>query len=200
MKKDILQKGIILPLIIGIVLAVAFFIFLRGTNVFQPLADNTIVAYHDDVNASAEMVSVDNINKCKINDNIGTLSAVDNSIGTLTSADDSYMVRYKADFANMISSVSFVDGVAFGDGVAFLEVTSEIGERIVSFGDVTYNGTFGEHKYTYVASKEYDGKYKLMSEASNLMDENNGFILIYQEKENGGLSSKYVALVYEEVA
>lgn len=190
MKKDILKKGIVLPLIIGIVLSVAFFIFLRSTATFYPLEKGTAIANHDAVSVESNMVDKADLSACKANDNIGTI----------TVGDESYVVRYNCDYSNMISSISFVDGVAFGDGVAYLETTSKIAERVLNSGDVTYNGTFGEHNYTYIASKEYDGKYKLISEASNLMDENNGFILIYQAKENGGLSSKYTALIYEEVA
>lgn len=185
MKKDILQKGIILPLIIGVILAFAFFIFLRDTTAFQPVAEKTQIAFHDDKSVDNEMVVRDDLKLCRENDNIGSIIA----------GDDSFIVRYNADYSNMINSVSFVDGAAFGDGVSYLEITSDIVDKIMSAEILSYSGTFGEHRYMYAGSKNYSGKYAV---TADLPEINKGIVFIYQAKDNGGLSSKYTALFFEE--
>ncbi len=186
MKEKILKKGVILPLVIGIVLAVAFSIFLHNTTLFQPVSDGTVMAYHDEIGADADIVEKDRISDYSANDCIGSISA----------GDEVFVVRYNADYANSASSLSFIGGTEIGKGISYLQTNSYDIDKLTKVKHMDYSGAFGEHKYAYSYSKEYPSKQALLSDNTDI---NKGIILVYQSVEGYGLSSSYTALAYEEV-
>lgn len=185
MKKEILQKGVVLPLIIGFALAVAFFIFLHETDLIKPISDGAQVAYHDQLGADSVAVKRDKISEYSTND----------CIGTITAGED-YLVRYNADYSNMISSFSFVDGQEFGKGVTYLCANSTLADAVKKTKFCTYDGPFGRHSYQYRESKEYYGVYSAIEDKQ---DYPLGLVVIYQPKQGNGISSTYKALIFEEV-
>lgn len=187
MKEKILKKGVLLPLIIGIVLAIAFSVFLQSTDIFKPVSDGVVLAYHDDIGADADVVERDRLGDYKPND----------VLGSITADDESIVVRYKADYANTASSLSLENGVEFGKGVCYVEANYSIVDKLLNADKLVYSGAFGEHKYRYVDTKEYPSKQALYN-AEN--DVNKGMVFIYRTVTGYGLSSNYTALIFEEVA
>lgn len=187
MKKEILTKGIVLPLIIGIVLAVVFFVFLSNSDMLNLVSEGTQFAYHDAIGADAKPVDVDRLSKCKPND----------SLGAITFGDDNIVVRYNADYSNTINALSFVDGVEFGYGVSYLEANEDAARALKKARNCTYDGTFGKHKYSYVEAREYDSRYLALMDAPSI---NSGIAILYRPIVDYGLTSGYTVLVFEEVA
>lgn len=185
MKKEILKKGIILPLIIGIVLSIAFFLFLSNADVFNPISDGAVLAYHDEIGADSTVDSKDRLTDYSVND----------AIGTITSGED-YLVRYNADYANMISSLSYIDGAKFGSGITYLSANSTIASKLADVKFCTYDGPYGRHSYQYRETKKYKGEYSAISDD---LDYSNALVVIYQARDKYGISSQYSAMIFEEV-
>lgn len=187
MKKEILQKGIILPLIIGIVLAIVFSVFLLNSNLFGVVSDGTVVAYHDNSNANGDIVKVDSIKYCKAND----------VLGNFTFGSEELLVRYNADYANTISCVSFVDGAEIGSGVSYFTINQDDAKALKSAKRIGYEGTFGKSEYTYSTTKTYAS---LFAAKNDLTQIDKGLVFLYQAQSGNGLTSDYTALIFEEVA
>lgn len=186
MKKDILQKGIVLPLIIGVVLAVAFFAFLRSTDMFDFVNHNTVIAYHDTVVESPQLAQHDHISDYCTND----------YIGTITANGESAMVKYHADYSNTTGSFSLVDGAGFGNGINYLLANYDVAQMLEQDGKFTYSGSFGDHSYKLADTKEYSSEHALLADNHNI---GNGVVVYYQLRSGNGLSSDYRALLFEEV-
>lgn len=186
MKKDILRKGIILPLIIGIVVAIAVFCALLGTDNFFPVNKQTAIAYFDNLR--------DKENK---EENVGFFNLKnDQCIGVMNFGDDALNIIYKSNYTNMIDGVSMVDGSPFGkDGICYLTVLENSIQNLDN-QKITVDSSFGKYTYKFVekyeANNENDVKLKHI-------DTKKGIVLYYQKAEKYGFSSKYEALVYEEV-
>lgn len=186
MKEKILKRGLILPAIIGIILAIAFFLFLHSTDMFDLVPAGSVIAYHDDLSTDSTMVEAEYVSDCKPNDNLGTLTYGDNSI----------MVRYCSDYSNLINCVSLQKGSELDmGGLSYVEATSALGTAIGDSYVLIYDGTFGRHKYTYYDTKEYSSEYAMMQDD---IDTDNGLVVYYQESNGYGLSNTYKALIYEE--
>lgn len=187
MKKEILTKGVLLPLIIGIVLAVVFFVFLSNTNALKPVSDGTVFAYRDEIGADSAIVEVDKLSSCKANDCIGSFNA----------SGEDIIVRYNADYSNMMNALSFVDGVEFGNGVAYLKANESVADSMKNAKKCIYSGTFGTHTYVYSQTKEYDSEHLALMDAQSI---SSGVIVLYQPVEKYGLTSSFNAVIFEEVA
>jgi hypothetical protein len=187
MKKEILYKGIVIPLIIGIILGVAFFFVLRTTDVFKPVSSGTQIAYHDSILDSADVVLANSVDELEPNDAIGTISFGDSSLN----------LRYCCDYSNMISCYSLEKGSAtFGEaGVAYLKAYAGNVENLGK-KNITINSIFGTYKYKYVDSFEFKNEYEITSYMPNL---GKSLVVYYQKSDGNGISSSYEAIVYEEV-
>lgn len=187
MKEKILKKGVLLPLIIGIVLAVAFSVFLHNTTIFQPFSDDTVLAYHDKLDASNDLVEKDKISDYSANDYMGAIYA----------NDDTFVVRYMADYANSANAICFISGVELGKGVSYLQVNYSDVDKLMKADNLVVSNADNEYKYSYAYSKKYPSKQALLSDN---VDMSKGLVLVYQSVEDYGLSSDYSALYFKEVA
>lgn len=185
MKKDILHKGIIFPLLTGIVVAIAVFCAFLGMDNFFPVKNQTAISYFDILENNKQEENIDFFNLKN-----------DQNIGTIKIGDKTLNVRYKSNYSHMIDSVSMVDGSPFGKvGLCYLNVL----ENSISNQDkkiITVDSSFGKYTYRFVEKYEANNENDIM--LKNL-ETKKGIVIYYQKAEKYGFSSKCEALVYEEV-
>lgn len=187
-KNDIIAGIIIIPIVLGIVFGIAFFLFFRGNaDVLLPIHEGTVFAYHDEQSSSNDIVDKSAMQELKSNDNIGTMM----------SGDISLIIKYDSDYSNLLNSVSLEKGSnAFGDtGCAYLNVYAANIDDIDKNETLSVESIFGNYKYRYVRELTADSEYGILTYSPNM---SKGLIIYYQLSDGAGLSSEYKALVFEE--
>lgn len=188
MKKDILNKGILIPLVIGIVLAIAVFCsFLKMGNLF-PVLNGTTIMYHDQNNEAKLDEGAKLINTADLKQN--------QKIGTLSYGNKALDIRYQADYSKMLNAASLNDGSAFGKtGVGYLCVLQN-NINDLDKQKVSVESDFGNYNYRYVTSFETENENDVFLRNSGV---SKGIVIYYQKAEKYGFTSSYKCLVYEEV-
>lgn len=188
MNKNILNKGILIPLAIGIVLAIAVFCAFLGMNKFFPVNDGAVVMYYDQNGEQKQEEGASYINIADLKDN--------QKIGYLSFGKTSLDIRYKSNYSNMIDCFSLTDGSVFGEfGVGYLEVFKN-NIYGLNKSDIVVKSDFGNHKYRYVFSYETNNKNDVFVHQPGV---EKGIVIYYQKADGYGFSSKCQCLVYEEV-
>lgn len=188
MEKDFRINAIIMPIVLGILLCIAFFLFMNYSDVLFPIPQGTLLAYHDSEIDSRKETDIKNISE---NDVIGELKYKDSSLRIL----------YNADYSNLAGAASLnSEGSLPGEiGCAYVHAYhSNFSDlRSISDGDeIVISGIIGEYKYKYLYSSDSKSEYGIVSENP---DVSKGLI-IYCEKSDGiGFSSDYDVYVFEEV-
>lgn len=186
MKKDILQKGIILPLIIGVVVAIAVFFAFYGVGNFYPVKANTVIGYFDSDKDSQKMDKNSEFTRFSNNQVIGTMEIGKQKLD----------VRYCSDYSNMANSVSMTNGSVFGKaGLCYLEVLN-VNAADAKNQTIKVSGEFGNYSYKYAQTYWANNKNDVMLYNSKVKS---GIALYYQKAEKYGFSSRYEVLVFEEV-
>jgi hypothetical protein len=188
-KNDVITNVIIIPLVLGLVFGIAFFLFFKAnTDIVLPVNDGTVFAYHDQRSSSSDVVDKSSLDELVSNDNIGTL----------TTGKTTLNVKYDADYSNTVGSVSLNDnGCRFGDvGYTYLYAYSGDIKAIDTDDVLSVDSIFGKYKYEYVEQYTANSEYELLSDSPKVKK---GLVIYYCESDGAGLSSKYKALVFEEV-
>lgn len=173
MKRNLLIKGFILPLALGLVFGVAFFFFVSSslTNYAEKAVGE--IAYFDfDENAKNNEI-----------------------VGSMTFGESALDIRLDCDYSFLINSASLTHG--------FLPDKSTVGYYYVLEKDVdgiesqplnvSYDGR--NYAYKYVASLEFENESEVFSA---LLPISRGAVVYYQNTAGYGLKGGYTALVFEE--
>lgn len=188
MKKDILNKGILIPLVIGIVLAIAVFSFFLDKGNLFPVLNGTTIMYHDQNNEAKLDEGAKLINTADLKQN--------QKIGTLSYGNKALDIRYQADYSKMLNATSLNDGSVFGKtGIGYFCVLqnniNDLNKR-----DIAVESDFGNYNYRYVTSFETKNENDVFLRNSGV---SKGIVIYYQKAEKYGFTSSYKCLVYEEV-
>lgn len=185
-KKDILQNAVIIPIAAGLVLAVAFFLYLNANSSHMLLLPkDTILAYHDSI--GNEGIN-DDAEKLEIND----------AFGEVLIGKQSLTLRYNADYSNLAGSLSMVEGSDLLDsvGCTYFEATNANLSRIKDNGSLEIKGDLGNYRFRIIDEVIADSEYEVLAISPDMPKS----IVVFCQQSNGvGLTSKYKALVLEEV-
>lgn len=187
-KNDIITGAIIIPLVLGIVLGIAFFVYFSGNaDVLLPADSGTVFAYHDKKGSDGDIVDKTDMNDLEANDNIGSL----------TSGDISLIIKYDADYSNLTESVSLQNGSsAFGEtGCVYLSTYAAIGSSIDKNKTLSVESIFGNYDYEYAEEYTAGSEYEILTGTPKV---SRGLVIYYQNSDGAGLASEYKALVFEE--
>lgn len=173
MKRNLLIKGFILPLALGLVFGVAFFFFVSSslTNYAEKAVGE--IAYFDfDENA-------------KNNE----------TVGSMTFGESALDIRLDCDYSFLINSASLTHG-SLPDKltVGYYYVLEKDVDGIKSQPlNVSYDGR--NYAYKYVASLEFENESEVFSASLPI---SRGAVVYYQNTADYGLKDGYTALVFEE--
>lgn len=173
MKRNLLIKGFILPLALGLVFGVAFFFFVSSslTNYAEKAVGE--IAYFDfDENA-------------KNNE----------TVGSMTFGESVLDIRLDCDYSFLINSASLTHGsLPDESGVGYYYVLEKDVDGIKSQPlNVSYDGR--NYAYKYVASLEFENESEVFSASLPI---SRGAVVYYQNTADYGLKDGYTALVFEE--
>lgn len=184
-KKDILQNAIIIPAVVGVVLAVCLCFYLNSNiqNVL-PVPQDTAFAYHDS-NADSSEVDTNNLNSNDL-------------IGHIEFGKSRLEIRYDADYSKYVGSVSMQDGSTdFSKiGSAYLKTTTANAEIIKSENKIIIDSVYGKFEYEKIDELEFENEYQATVYAPKAPK---SLVLYYQKSSGAGLTSNYKALIYKEV-
>ncbi len=188
MKKDFRISAIIMPIVLGILLCIAFFLFIHNSDLLYPIPQGTLLAYHDAKADSQKKTDTDNLKK---NDFIGMMECRNTELRIL----------YNADYSSLAGAASLnTNGQLPGEiGCAYIHTyfaNFSILKNISDDEEIVISGINGEHKYKYLYSSSSKSEYEIVSKNP---DVSKGLV-IYCEKTDGiGFSSDYDVYVFEEV-
>lgn len=173
MKRNLLIKGFILPLALGLVFGVAFFFFVSSslTNYAEKAVGE--IAYFDfDENA-------------KNNE----------TVGSMTFGESALDIRLDCDYSFLINSASLTYGsLPDKSTVGYYYVLEKDVDGIKSQPlNVSYDGR--NYAYKYVASLQFENESEVFSA---LLPISRGAVVYYQNTADYGLKGGYTALVFEE--
>lgn len=173
MKRNLLIKGFILPLALGLVFGVAFFFFVSSslTNYAEKAVGE--ISYFDfDENA-------------KNNE----------TVGSMTFGEYALDIRLDCDYSFLINSASLTHGsLPDKSTVGYYYVLEKDVDGIKSQPlNVSYDG--GNYAYKYVASLEFENESEVFSASLPI---SRGAVVYYQNTADYGLKGGYTALVFEE--
>lgn len=186
-KKEILRNATVIPIIFGIILAIALCFYLNANiEGVLPVPRNTTFAYHDSaiVDASAK-VDWENL---KSNDSIGELEIGETKLA----------LCYEADYSNLIGSVSVAkESAALNNiGCAYLKTTMANAKLFENAKKISIDSEYGSFKYELIDKLEFKNEYQAKIYAPSAPKS----LVVYYQASNGvGLTSKYNALVFKEV-
>lgn len=173
MKRNLLIKGFILPLALGLVFGAAFFFFVSSslTNYAEKAVGE--IAYFDfDENA-------------KNNE----------TVGSMTFGESALDIRLDCDYSFLINSASLTHGsLPDKSTVGYYYVLEKDVDGIKSQPlNVSYDGR--NYAYKYFASLEFENESEVFSA---LLPISRGAVVYYQNTADYGLKGGYTALVFEE--
>jgi hypothetical protein len=198
MNINFLRKVLTVPLVLALVLTVPFFIYLKiNVDKFIPFSNNTQYAYHDEmvIKSGEDSESVSEYEEDK-NAKVEDFEK-NQCIGVLR-AGDGYPILFDMDYANIQNAVSLVKGsAAFGEtGFAYIYSGNQNGEKIEKDKTISIGSVFGEKKYKFIERKEFTSEHSVLKYAP---DAQSAVIVYYHQSKTAGFTSKYIALIYEEV-
>lgn len=184
--KDFLHKAIILPAVTGIVFAVLLFSYINANMAsLLPVAQNTVLAYHDSIGGDNGEVDADNL---KQNDIIGTAS-----FGT-----QKLNIRYEADYSNLMGSLSLTENSTTFEkiGCAYLKTTASSAKLIAEEGRIQVESIYGSYEYMLSDEMHADNEYQIVTHSPKAPRS----LVIYCRYSNGaGFTSGYKMLIFKEV-
>lgn len=186
MKKDLLIKGLLYPLCIGVALGLAFFLYSLSAGDLLVVNEQNAIAYFDSDKKEENQNSENEFELKK-----GQVLA------TAKLGKSDMEIVYNADYSDLDDSISFVKGSQFGNaGFGYCYVLEN---NIKDFDkkEIILTTINGEYKYAY--HSRFSTKNENDVFLHNL-PKGRGIVLYYQKAGSYGFSSDYEALVYKEVA
>lgn len=184
-RRELIQNGIVLPIVAALILLVVFFLFFKGNVArFVPVSPGTEIAYHDSLTEPDG-----NLAEPVKNQNLGTLTWNDVSLNLYYDADYSYL---KKGMAVMPSGSNLKNA-----GCTYLKTAcaNAAGLEKGSVVCVTVDGE--ERFYGCYDTKNFNSEYELLQ----LSPKGERSLVIYcQASDGAGLKSGYNALIFKEVA
>ena len=190
MNRDFFRKAVFIPFCLAVVIGIALFIYLKvNIDSFIPLTNNTQYAFHDEIAEGMEF---------KADKNADISAFEKNQCMGVLRAGEGYPIRYDMDYSNIQTSVSFVPGsVEFGQtGFIYICSGNKNADKIKKDKTFTVSSVFGENNYKFKAQKKFNSEYSVLNYAPKC---ESAVIIYYRESASFGFTSKYVALIYEEV-
>ena len=200
MNRDFFYRVVFAPLCLALVVGVALFIFLK-TNIdkFIPLYNNKQYAYHDSIekNEIGDVV-VQYDAEYEEDKNASVDSFKKNQCIGVVRTGGGYPIIYDMDYSKIQYCVSFVKGsVAFGDtGFVYIYSGNENAKEIAKGKTLAIGSVFGDKKYIFKEKKSFESEYAVLNYAPEC---ESAVVIYYHDSKSAGFTSKYVALVYEEV-
>ena len=185
MKKDFLIKFSVLPLIFGTFLAiVAITFFCVHSEIFSPVYDGTVLAYHEQSADTSKLA--DSLEDAKDGDLIGTVQAKKN-----------FPIVVNAPYHQLDDVLSYKDGGKFGtSGTVYLETDNRVLKTLEKSISFRADGCFDTHDYVLVRAKSFSNIDALKAYNPDI----NKCVIVYAQPAGKiGLKSGYKALVFEEV-
>lgn len=185
-KKEFIQNGIILPIVLGLLLFIAFFFLFRAEfNKIIPISQGTQLVYYDTVNNDTAQVDLNNPKK---NDCLGTVSFGKTSLE----------LRYDADYSSLSDSASVMPQSAqFGDtGCIYLKMVYANAINFKQASVISVSTNEGEYYYSLVEKQSLKNEYDVLKSAP---DADKSLVIYYQDSDGVGLTSNYQALIFKEV-
>ena len=183
MNSDFIKRGIILPLVAALVAGVlGFFATSIGLDGITPFKSESRVLYFDETQPSNDL-AID-LTALKKGDIAGVLNS-----------KEEMALRYCTDYSNLLTEASLSDRGTYPDGIgtAYVEIinsnSSKFGEEVIfasASGECIYKKT--DEK----TLKSENDVFFISPRAEKSM------VLYYRMRGEGGLSSKYKAIIYEE--
>lgn len=173
MKRNLLIKGFVLPLALGLVFGVAFFFFVSSS----------LTNYAE--KAVGEIAYFDSDENAKNNETVGSMTFGESALDIRLDCDYSYMIN-----SACLRHGSLPDKSAVGyyyvlekdaDGIKFQPI------------NMSYDGR--NYAYKYVASLEFENESELFSASLPI---SRGAVVYYQNTADYGIKDGYTALVFEE--
>lgn len=189
MEKRFVKIAIILPISVGLILSLVFFLYVFvSTDSFVPISKNTVISYYDTKADTEDVVDKTKVSELEADDCIGYLRSNSTS-----------PILFNCSYSNLESALSFVPGSAvFGDiGYVYIYTSSRNLSNISKSEPLEVKSIFGENKYRFVEEKMFQDEYGAMTYAP---DTDRALIIYAHPDGQVGISSKYRALVFEEVA
>ena len=184
-----IKKVLVAPVCIALVLGIALFIYLKvNVDRFIPFYNNTQYAYHDELikDEEPEANKKDPLAFVK-NQKIGTIK-----VGS------GFPIRYDMDYSNIQTSVSYLpSSVPFGEtGFVYIYAGNENAKELAKESFINIESAYGENKYVLKDKKSFSNEYSVLNYAP---DCESAVIIYYHDSATAGFTSKYIALIYEEV-
>lgn len=179
----LMQKMVIIPVTIGIVLCIVSFFAIKNTDAYLPFQQGTVFAYHNSQPQKAEEAKA-------VGEN--TL------IGTVEFSDKQLELVYENDYSNMKNAVSMLKNGSTPDeyGCVYLKTISSNAKLLSDSKAIQLKTVYGDFKYKFAEKFVADSEYKVLSYLPRAKKS----VVVFYQKSNGiGLSSDYEALVFEEV-
>lgn len=185
MKKDLLIKGIVLPLCIGAVLGVAFFLFALAPDNAIVVSEQGAVAYFDS-----------NEKESKANSNNTIDMKQGEIIGSVQFGANELCAKYKGGYSCLADCISLEHGSAFGQAGVGYYLTLENNIAQLDKSEIKVDTDYGKYKYIYSHSFTASNENEIFSNASV---KESGIVIYYQKAQDYGFDTQYEALVYREV-
>ena len=192
-----LKKVLTVPVCMALVLGIALFAYLKlNIDSFIPLFNNTQYAYHD----SAIDKEEENVQEMEFetDKNADPSTFEKNQCIGVIRAGEGYAIRYDMDYSRIQDSVSYLpQSVPFGEtGFTYLYAGNFNAKDIAKDKSLTISSVFGEKRYVFKNRKSFTAEFDTLNYAP---DCESAVIIYYRDSKNAGFTSKYIALVYEEV-
>ncbi len=185
MKKDLLIKGIVIPLCIGVALGLAFFLYSLSAGDSLAVEGQNAVAYYD--NDSKESNSSSS--------NIVDLTQ-GQIVATAKFGQNSIDVRYKSSYSDLSDCISLVRGNPFGAvGYGYYYALEN---NISGFDkdEIIVDAFYGNYRYKYVSSFSVGNETSVFLHS---IPKGSGIVIYYEKADSYGFSGEYEALVFREV-
>lgn len=186
MKKDLLIKGLLYPLCIGVALGLAFFLYSLSAGDLLVVNEQNAIAYFDS-DKKEENQNSENEFELKKGQVLATAKFGKNSMD----------VVFDADYSDLDDSISFVKGSLFGNAGFGYCYSLENNIKDFDKKEIILSTSNGEYKYAYHSSFSTKNENDVFL---HKLPKGRGFVLYYQKAGSYGFSSDYEALVYKEVA
>lgn len=184
-RRELIQNGIILPIVATLILFVVFFLLFKG-NVARlvPVSPGTEIAYHDSLSEPA-----DNSAEIVKNQSLGTVTWDDVSLNLYYDADYSYL---KKGMAVMPSGSNLKNS-----GCAYLKTTYTNAAELEKGSVVCVTVDGDKRFYNCYDDKSFNSEYELL----RFSPKGEKTLVVYcQDSDGAGLKSGYNALIFKEVA
>lgn len=177
------QKMVVIPVVMGVILCIVSFFALRSTDAYLPIGQGTVLAYHNSLPHKADDVK----------------SIKENSIiGSIELSKKQFNLVFENDYSNMKDSFSMLKGSNSPNeyGCVYVKTISSNADAVSKSSKMSLKTLYGNFNYKLADSFTENSEYKIMSYSPRAKK---SVIVFYQMSNGTGISSDYEVYVFEEV-